>query len=282
VTRFVAGLAEIAPDFDVLLCDVWGVIHDGVRAFPEPCATLVRWRAERGPVILISNAPRPAESVAAQLDALGVPRAAWTELATSGDVTRELLSARAPGPAWRIGPAKDEPLFEGLGLDYAPPETARFIACTGPERDDVETPDDYRAPLAVAAARSLEMICANPDKVVQRGDRLVYCGGALADLYEQLGGGVIMAGKPFAPIYSLALERAGSPAARTRVLALGDGPGTDIAGANAFGLPSLFVTGGVHGAELSGADGGLDRDRTLALLGDAGVRADFAMPRLRW
>jgi HAD superfamily hydrolase (TIGR01459 family) len=284
VTAIIDGLGAIAHRYDVLLCDVWGVIHDGARAFEIPCAALARWRDERGQVILISNSPRPAAGVEAQLAALGVPRAAWTSLATSGDVTRTLLAARAPGPAWRIGPDRDDPLYEGLGLAFSGPEEAAFIACTGPNDDETETPEDYRSVLATAAARGLTMICANPDIVVQRGPRLIYCGGALAALYETLGGQAIMAGKPFGPIYDLALDLAarasGAAADRARVLAVGDGVSTDLAGAAAQGLDALFIADGIHADEVIGPDGGLSADALAQRL--AGVPAAFALRRLVW
>ena len=204
----VSRLADIAGDYDVLLCDVWGVIHNGRESFPEACAALATFARERGPVVLISNAPRPSADVLPQLDALGVPRSAWQAFVSSGDATRVLLAERAPGPAWAIGPARDAPLYAGLGLDFAGPETAAFISCTGPEDDERETPEDYRARLEACARRGLTMICANPDRVVQRGDRLIYCGGALADLYAGLDGPVLMAGKPYAPIYDLCIAEA--------------------------------------------------------------------------
>ena len=286
MTRLIDGLACVASDYDVLLCDVWGVIHNGRESFPAACAALARWRMERGPVLLISNSPRPGPEVAAQLDGLGVPRGSWTTIVTSGDATRTLLRARAPGPAWRIGPDRDDPLYEGLGLAFSVLEDARFIACTGPNDDEVETPEDYRAVLTKAAARDLEMVCANPDRVVQRGDRLIFCGGALADLYEQLGGRVAMAGKPFAPIYDLALARAdgalGRTHARSRVLAIGDGLATDIAGAQAQGLDRLFIAAGIHGPESRGSDGRLSATAVDDLLAAAGLAADFAMGDLAW
>jgi HAD superfamily hydrolase (TIGR01459 family) len=286
MTQIIADLGAVARRYDVLLCDVWGVIHDGVASFPAPCAALARWRAERGPVVLISNAPRPWASVAEQLEGLGVPRASWSAVVTSGDVTRKLLAARAPGPAWRIGPDKDAPLFEGLGLEFTGSGEAAFIACTGPEHDETETPEDYRERLSAAAARGLEMICANPDRLVQRGDKLVFCGGALADLYADLGGAVVMGGKPFAPIYDLALRRAGEAGkrevARGRVLAVGDGLATDIAGANAQGLDALFVAGGIHAAEVRGVEGRLDPGALAGLLAAAGVAARYAMDALSW
>jgi HAD superfamily hydrolase (TIGR01459 family) len=286
MTTIIDGLGRLADAYEVLLCDVWGVIHNGRRAFPAACDALARWRAERGPVILISNAPRPRAEVAVHLDGLGAPRAAWTDIITSGDVTRALLAERAPGPAWRIGPAYDEPLYEGLGLTFAGLEEARFIACTGPDDDEVETPEDYRDRFVRAAARGLEMVCANPDRVVQSGDRLIYCGGALAELYEALGGRAVMAGKPFAPIYALALDAANralrGSRGRARVLAIGDGVATDMAGAQARNLDRLFVATGIHGAEAGSAGGVPSAHRVDALLARSGLAAQYAIGDLRW
>jgi HAD superfamily hydrolase (TIGR01459 family) len=278
-------LGDLAGRYDVLLCDIWGVIHNGREAFPEPCAALARWRESVGPIVLISNSPRPSPQVIVQLDGFGVPRAAYSALVTSGDVTRHMLAERAPGPAYRIGPDRDAPLYEGVGVTFAPLDQAAFISCTGPVDDDVETPEDYRPVLTRAAALKLPMICANPDKVVQRGERLVYCGGALAELYETLGGTVIMAGKPHAPIYREALARAAKllngPVDPSRVLAIGDGVATDIAGANAQSLDVLFVAGGIHGAETRGAGGGLDPLAARRLLAASGAHAAYAMDALR-
>jgi HAD superfamily hydrolase (TIGR01459 family) len=286
MTRIIEGLGEIADRYDVLLSDVWGVIHNGREAFPAPCAALAKWRRERGPVILISNSPRPASDVVHQLDAMGVSRDVWTAFVTSGDATRVLLAARAPGPAWRIGPDRDAPLYEGLGLAFSDPEAAAFIACTGPDDDEVETPEDYRAALTGAAVRGLDMICANPDLVVQRGERLIYCGGALAALYETLGGVAIMAGKPHRPIYDLALAEArlalGRAPDRRRVLAIGDGLATDIAGAAAQGLDALFIATGIHGHEFLESEGRVDAGALERLGAAAGSFPTFAMPDLEW
>ncbi len=280
------GLRDLAADYDVLLCDIWGVIHDGVTADQEACDALARWAAAHGPVVLISNSPRPAPEVVAQMDELGVPRAAWSDIVTSGDATRALLAARSPGPAFRIGPDRDGPLYAGLHLAFSSLEDAAFIACTGPDDDEVETPEDYRDILTRAAERGLEMICANPDIVVQRGDRLIYCGGALAQLYVTLGGRAIMAGKPHAPIYDLALDRArllmGGPVRLRRVLAIGDGLLTDIAGANRAGLDSLFIVGGVHGGPGVFHGGRLHAPAVARLLGDEGLDANFALASLAW
>ena len=279
------GLSAVADRYDVLLSDVWGVIHNGRESFRDACAALARWRAERGPVILISNAPRPSSAVHSQLDQLGVPREAWSAFISSGDATRILLSARAPGPAWAIGPDKDAALYEGLDLAFSGPESAAFISCTGPYDDDVEGPDDYEARFKVALERRLQMICANPDIVVQKGDRLIYCGGALAQRYEEMGGEVIMAGKPHAPIYDLCLAEAqlilGRPLERSRVLCIGDGVATDARGANRQGLDLLFIASGIHGAETIGPQG-LDATAVEALLSREGAHAAHAMADLAW
>jgi HAD superfamily hydrolase (TIGR01450 family) len=283
--QIATGLSAIADRYDAVLCDVWGVIHNGVDSFPEACAALARFAAERGPVILISNAPRPHGPVIEQLDSLGVPREAYSRLVTSGDATRPLLAERAPGPAWALGPERTGPLYEGLGLDLAPLEEARFIACTGPFDDENDEPGDYRERFEGAVARGLEFICANPDIVVQRGDKLIYCGGALARLYESLGGKVLMAGKPYEPIYEMALAEAAArldgPLDRQRVLCIGDGLPTDVRGANARDLDILFIASGIHGGETIGPDG-LRPDAVADLLRQEGLTATWAMADLVW
>ena len=281
----ISGLSAVADRYDVLLSDVWGVIHNGRESFPAACEALARWRAERGPVILISNSPRPSSAVHDQLDQLGVPRAAWSAFVSSGDATRILLSGRAPGPAWAIGPDRDAPLYEGLDLTFAGPDDAAFVSCTGPVDDEVEGPDDYEERFRATIARGLPMICANPDIVVQRGDRLIYCGGALAQRYAELGGEVVMAGKPYAPIYDLCLGEAqvllGKPLDRARVLCIGDAVATDAKGANDQGLDVLFVASGIHGAETIGADG-VNAAAVESLLAKDGARATYAIADLAW
>lgn len=281
----IQGLSAVSDRYDVLLSDVWGVIHNGRESFKAACDALVKWRAEKGPVILISNAPRPSAAVHAQLDQLGVPREAWSAFITSGDATRILLGGRAPGPAWAIGPDRDAPLYEDLDLRFAGPDAAAFISVTGPYDDEVEGPEDYRERFEAAVARKLPLICANPDIVVQRGDKLIYCGGALAQLYAELGGEVIMAGKPHKPIYELCLAEAqlllGKPLDRSRVLCIGDAVITDAKGANDQGLDVLFVASGIHGAETIGPDG-LDASAVERLLAKDGVTATYAIADLAW
>ncbi|MBJ7317867.1 MAG: TIGR01459 family HAD-type hydrolase [Brevundimonas sp.] len=280
-------LGAVAGDYDILLCDVWGVIHNGRESWATPCEALTRFNREGGHVVLISNSPRPASDVIAQLDGLGVPREAWKAFVTSGDATRAELAKRAPGPAWIVGPERDAPLYAGLGLDRAAgAEDAAFISVTGPVDDTTETPEDYRERFAVGAARDLELICANPDRVVQRGDKLIYCGGALADLYESLGGRVVMAGKPYAPIYDLAIKEAqtllGRPVDRSRVLCIGDGVVTDIMGANAQALDCLFIAQGIHGDQARGEDGTLNPARAGDLLKAETTYARYAALELAW
>lgn len=280
-------LSSVADDYDILLCDVWGVIHNGRESWPAACEALTKFNEKGGHVVLISNSPRPSPDVVAQLDSLGVPRSAWKAFVTSGDATRMELARRAPGPAWIIGPDRDFVLYEGLGLTSAhDAEGAAFISVTGPYDDTNETPEDYRERLTPAVERGLELICANPDRVVQRGDTIIYCGGAIADLYEQMGGRVVMAGKPFAPIYALALNEAeallGRPVDRSRVLCIGDGVITDVLGAAEQALDCLFIAQGIHGDVAKGADGALDAARAGELLRAETTFARYAALELAW
>jgi len=282
-----SGLSDIAADYDLLLCDVWGVIHNGRESWPGACEALSRFNRDHGHVVLISNSPRPAPGVVVQLDALAVPRDSWRAVVTSGDATRHELAKRAPGPAWIIGPDRDWPLYDGLGLQVAEGASdAAFISVTGPVDDETETPEDYRERLSAGVARGLELICANPDRVVQRGDRLIYCGGSLADLYESLGGRVTMAGKPFDPIYGLALAEGerllGRPVDRSRVLCIGDGVVTDVLGANKQALDCLFIAQGIHGDAARGPDGRLDPARAADLLKAETTYARYAALDLAW
>jgi HAD superfamily hydrolase (TIGR01459 family) len=285
--QLISGLAEVADRYDALLCDVWGVIHNGRESFPEACEALIRFRRERGPVVLVSNAPRPAEAAKAQLRMLAVPDDAWSGYVTSGDATRVALAARQPGPVWAVGPARDAPLYAGLDLTFTEtPDDAAFVSCTGPFDDEVDTPEDYRGRFELCVARGLELICANPDKVVRRGDKMIYCAGALADLYVELGGRVLMAGKPHAPIYRCALDAleqaAGRPVDKARVLAIGDALATDVRGANAQGIDCLFVGAGVDAAETLGAGGEIDPVRLETLLVREAARAAYALTDLVW
>ena len=253
-------LSAVAGGYRALLCDAWGVIHNGVELFPGAAEALLRFRAERGPVVILTNAPRPSSIIPAQLDRLGLPRDAWDAVVTSGDATRAEIAKRLPGRAFRIGPGKDDGLYDDLDVAFAAVEDADFIICTGLEDELSEHPDDYRARLGPAAARGLPMICANPDVIVRWGGRLIWCAGALAQLYEQLGGAVVYGGKPHAPIYDLALaaasRAAGAAIEKAQILAVGDGLNTDIAGAAAQGIDAVYVSGdgGIHDGEAGPAE----------------------------
>jgi HAD superfamily hydrolase (TIGR01459 family) len=279
------GLAPLAPRFDLLLCDVWGVLHNGVRAYEAAGDALMRFRAGGGSVVLVSNAPRPNAEVVRQLALLGVPREAYDAIVTSGDVTMDLMAERSGQSLHHIGPARDTPMF-GDGLARVALDEADYVVCTGLLNDEIETPDDYREAIALMRARGLTMVCANPDLVVERGHQLIYCAGAIADAYAQAGGTVIYAGKPHAPIYDKALAVAaglrGGAVARERVLAVGDAIRTDVTGARGVGIPVAFIAAGIHTAELLGGDGELAPDMVEEFLGSASAQPDFVMRNLRW
>ncbi|MBX6425894.1 MAG: TIGR01459 family HAD-type hydrolase [Variibacter sp.] len=279
------SFSSLAPDYDVVLCDVWGVVHNGVAAWPDACDALRRFRDRGGTVVLISNAPRPGDRLVVQLDGFKVPRSAYDGIVSSGDVTRAEIAARPGLPVFHLGPARDRALFEGLDAPRVGAEEAHYVVCSGLFDDETETPDDYRGLLEGFLARKAPMICANPDVVVERGDRLLYCAGALADLYAAMGGTVLYAGKPYRPIYERALAaaaaRRGAEPALGRVLAIGDSVRTDLKGAAALGIDCLFVTSGIHAEELGGRE---DPDlRILArLFEEAGVHPRAVTRRLKW
>ncbi|WP_428687584.1 TIGR01459 family HAD-type hydrolase [Roseibium sp.] len=283
----VEGLRSLAPSYKGILCDVWGVLHNGLAAFEPAHQALTRYREETGgKVVLITNAPRPAKQVGEMLAALGVPESTYDAIVTSGDVTRAILEAQGTKTLLHIGPNRDQPLYHGLAATFTQnDEEAEGISCTGLTDDETETPDDYRDRLQKLADRKLPMICANPDIVVERGDRLIWCAGALARLYEDLGGKVAILGKPHAPIYQAAMERLeelyGAAVDKEDVLAIGDGLPTDIRGAVSQDLDVLFITAGIHASDFGPSE---DPDEHLIRrrLTEEGLRARAALPRLWW
>jgi len=286
VPSFIERFEPLARDYDVLFCDVWGVVHNGIAAFPKACDALMRFRGGGGAVILITNAPRAGAAVARILDRLDVPREAYDAITSSGDVTRGIVASRLPQAVFHLGPQRDLSIFNGLGVSFAPLESADYVVCSGLFDDTTETPESYRDMLAAMQARSLFMVCANPDVVVERGDTLVYCAGALADAYAALGGEVLYCGKPHAPIYQAALataaaSRGDKAPSRKRVLAVGDSVRTDLTGAAAFGLDCMFVTSGVH-AEQYGSREAPDLDALRAMFAAAGVAPKAVMRELVW
>jgi HAD superfamily hydrolase (TIGR01459 family) len=283
--EFTEHFASLAPNYDVILCDVWGVVHNSLVSSQPACDALAQFRARGGTVILITNAPRPGAAVVRHLDSLLVPPKAYDGIVSSGDVTRGVVAQRPGESVFHIGPDRDLGIFAELGTRFGREDTADYVVCTGLFNDDVETPEDYRELLTRIRGRNRFMVCANPDLVVERGTRLIYCAGALADLYHALGGEVLFAGKPHRPIYDAALAKAEAARGRAitldRVLAIGDSIRTDLKGASALGVDCLFVTGGIHAEEL----GSRDNPDTAALgeiFADAGIAPKAVTRRLIW
>jgi HAD superfamily hydrolase (TIGR01459 family) len=291
--------STIAPRYDVVLCDIWGVVHDGIGAHADACDALMQYRAGGGTVVLITNAPRPSPWVVRQLDRFGVPPDAYDDVMTSGDLTRDVVASRNGDAVFHIGPPRDLSIFDGLGVRLTAVEAAGYVVCSGLFDEYKETPDDYRDLAAAMRARGLFMVCANPDLVVERGTERFYCAGAIADLYAAMGGDVLYAGKPHRPIYDAALAKAaavrGASAEPARTLAIGDSLRTDMTGANALGIDGLFVSGGIHAQELApgrelaaegggdlGGDLGASRVALSAMFAAAGVTPWSVTARLAW
>jgi HAD superfamily hydrolase (TIGR01459 family) len=281
--RLLSGLGEIAPEHDALICDVWGVLHNGRFAYPEAAEALRRFRASRGPVVLLTNAPRPVGDIEQMFLRLGVPLDCYDAIMTSGVAAREDLASRAKNGVLKmlhLGPERDRGVFAELPVESAAVEQADIVLNTGLYDDETETPEDYADIFAKMRARDLTMLCANPDIVVERGEKLIWCAGALARDYEKLGGEVVYYGKPHRPIYDTVLALAEKIAGRKilRPLAVGDGADTDIKGANKMGIDALFIAQGVHAAQL----GDLTVDGIAQLFAVPGVHAKAAMRALVW
>ena len=284
------GLADLASSYDLVLCDVWGVVHNGVAHHAAAVDALRRFRQGGGRVALVTNAPAPAAQVQRRLDRLAVPRDAYDAISTSGDVTIAAIVAAGCPPLFSIGPGGEFALYKEAGrLGPRAPElvgieTAALAICIGPDETG-PAPEDYDAKLAALKARDLEMICANPDIVVELGDTLEYCAGAIAQRFEAIGGRVTQAGKPYPAIYERALALAAEAGvARQRVLAIGDATHTDIAGAVRMGFDSVLVTSGIHRAKLHvGARGSaIDEAGLQQFLDEAVARPTYVMPDLIW
>jgi len=285
-TEIITGLGAIADRYDVLICDVWGVVHNGEAPFASTVEALQSFRMACGPVVLLTNAPRLADDVKLQFDRIGVPHDCYDVLVTSGQGAREDLEQRASSGeglrVYHLGPDRDRAVRDGLPIRLSGPEDADIVLCTGLFDDETERPDDYREMLGGFRARGLEFLCANPDIVVRRGSETAYCAGALAQAYAEIGGKVKYFGKPYAPVFELALAKARALAPAKRPLMIGDGLRTDIKGANAMGWDALFVGSGVDGFPF----GQMPRNEAVAqiqtLLGTNGVHAHWAIEELRW
>lgn len=279
-----APLSELIDRYDGLLCDIWGVLHNGEAAFSDAVDALCMARASGRFVILITNAPRLSKVIYPQLARLGVPPEAFDSIITSGDVTAQLIAKQPDAPLFHFGPERDKSVLEGLTNPIVGHPDAKLCLLTGPLDDTIETTDIYLSVLEQMHENAVEMICANPDLVVRSGDRMVICAGSIAQRYAQLGGKVSFAGKPRPEIYEEALRRATSLAGRdipkSRLLAIGDGLATDIKGAADNGFDAYFVVGGIHAREFDeiNAPEAVNRTRTRFL----GLNLVGVGDRLSW
>jgi HAD superfamily hydrolase (TIGR01459 family) len=259
-------MKNLSANYPVWLCDIWGVVHNGITCYEAAAHALSQHRKQGGIVILVTNAPRTAKDVVLQLAHIGVPPQSYDRVVTSGEVTQTLIKDQARGKVYHLGPARDLSVLEGQTVERVDLDKAHVVLCTGLAHDDVETPADYADLLARMKELNLPMICANPDKMVRKGSRLLYCAGALAEKYAEIGGRVLIAGKPYEPIYDLALHKAGAIAGReferSKVLAIGDGPETDIKGAADNGFDVVLIADGVTDAS-DGLDATLARVQAI-------------------
>lgn len=294
MTPILASLSQIAPRYDALLCDLWGCLHNGKTPFPAAVAALQAFRAGGGRVALVTNAPRPSDRVIGTLDRMGVPRDAWDVVASSGDAAQYGLFSGAVGrKVWHLGPQKDDSFFAAPPADMVDPvaidrvdfDAAEGIVCTGPFDEMTEVPEDYRGRFLAAKARGLPMLCTNPDLVVDYGDTRIYCAGALAQLYEDMGGRALYFGKPHPPIYDLARRRlaavVGHEIADAGLLAVGDGIATDVQGGLAEGIDTLFVTAGLAAAEFGPDPEAPDPALLDAWLSARQITPTYAIAKLR-
>ncbi|MDR0807590.1 MAG: TIGR01459 family HAD-type hydrolase [Gemmobacter sp.] len=296
MTRMIAAFSEISQSYRAVFCDLWGCLHNGKTAFPAAVAALRRFRAGGGTVVLMTNAPRPAGSVVAQLDRLGVPHDGYDLVVSAGDAAQQAWVGGAVGRRVHfIGAEKDMPFFTDLApelvaLDaklpacsFVPVAEAEGIVCTGLHDDLTETPADYRATLLLGKTRGLTMLCTNPDIVVDMGDKRIFCAGALARDYEEMGGEVLYFGKPHPSIYDLARRRLTATVGdipNEDILCIGDGPFTDILGGQTEGIDTLFITGGIEAHRFGPEPTRPDKDLLEAWLAEQGLSPGFAMSHL--
>ena len=296
MTQIIANLSQISARYDALFCDLWGCLHNGVTPFPAAVAALQAFRAKGGKVVLLTNAPRPKSSVVKQLDEMAVPRDTWDDVVTSGDAAQYAMLSGAVGRKVHfIGSPKDEVFFTDIAEDLQavgaanPPmqrvatKDAEGLVVTGLADDLTETPEDYRATLLLSKNLGLPMLCANPDIIVHLGDKLLYCAGALAKMYEEMGGTALYFGKPHPPIYDLARRRlvALGGAEDSRILCVGDGIHTDVQGAIGESLDALFVTGGIAHESFGLDSDNPDKDLLEDWLEDGMLSPSYSIGHLR-
>ena len=243
-------MKSLSKAYPIWFSDIWGVVHNGVVPFQSAVTALKNHRANGGTVVLITNAPNTAPSVSQHLDQLNVARNAYDDLVTSGDVTRNLIVKHGGEKTYFIGTSRDHSIFKDINIARVALKDAQSVVCSGLFKELEETTENYADILNEMKQRNLTMICANPDQVVQKGNRLIPCAGALAEAFANIGGKVLMAGKPFAPIYELAIEKAreksGHVIDKSQILCIGDGPATDVKGAADLGVPCVFITDGIN------------------------------------
>ena len=243
---------DIEDNYDALICDVWGVIHNGRELFESVNDCLVNFRSKQKPVVLLSNAPRPSKYIERMLNQLGLDRKSFNEIVTSGDLTMSVLNESHYGSkCYHIGPDRDLNIFDGVNVSRVSFDEADFLFVTGLFDDETEDENSYSSILDEAKKRNLKLICANPDIVVQRGEKLIPCAGAIAKKYEEIGGKAINIGKPFSPIFDKAVNliKGINENQNPRIIVIGDGLETDIKGANILKMDSLLVLGGLFASE---------------------------------
>ena len=273
------NLQKIHKQYNAILCDVWGVIHNGQKAHKRAVETLLKCRENGKIVVLITNAPRPAQSVIEQLEIIGVDQNAYDSIVTSGDVTKNKIE-KYKNSVFHLGPERDNKIFEGIKVEFKNAENAECVVCTGLVDDDNEKPQDYKNMFQNMIERKCKMICANPDIVVERGDKIIWCAGALAQLYEEMGGEIEIAGKPHKPIYQKAMEKINEMTEKNveekNVLAIGDAIATDAKGAGQAKVPFLFITNGIHAKECG------DDTQTQKFLEGVEHKPEFWQTQLNW
>lgn len=283
----IANAGALLARYDTIFCDVWGVMHNGQAAYADAGEALARFRANGGTVILVSNAPVPAEGVVRVLDRTGVRREAWDAIVSSGDIALAHIAEKGYRKLHCIGPARrDSMLFKRLPGESVGLDLADAIVCTGLVDDGNETVDTYVPLIADGVARKLPFVCANPDLVVDVGRKRYLCAGSIAAEYEARGGDVFWAGKPHHSAYAAAFRKAeelrGARPATTRVLAIGDAVRTDLAAAKGAGVDALFIASGIHNDEVLSM-GEIDAGKLTALFSPPGTPpAVAAMTQLRW
>jgi HAD superfamily hydrolase (TIGR01459 family) len=294
MTQIIDNFAQISDQYEAALVDLWGCLHNGVKPFAAAVAALEAFRDNGGTVLLLTNSPRPSSSVYLQLDEIGVARDLYQACASSGDAARAALASGAYGKkVYALGPDRDavfyegfdhEDFYQGIDIERVPLDQAEGVVCTGLFDDTVDTPEDYRALFLNAKNRGLKMLCANPDIMVDRGDKRIYCAGALAQAYSEMGGEAHYFGKPHPPIYDLAYRRlvqaTGRESAPKKIIGIGDGINTDIRGAIGEDIDSLFVTGGLAASETA-TDGQPDPDKLTAFLEKAQLTPTYSIGHLR-